>query len=149
MEFSPDGETLVLLCWARRAWDIYAIPASGGRWKFRLTDGRRSGTNGPRVIRTTEIGILLQLQPYRQKCKPNRMSLMDLASEQLTSDGLDNWFPHPSPRITNPQWSSLTKDQKDPSFGKDWNFDFWIVGRKKSRSQLRFFYGGQGTIKCP
>ena len=140
---SPDGKTLVYCAERNGAWDIYAIPSSGGA-EVRLTDmeglddGPEYSYDGKWVyFNSNRTG---RMQAYRMK--PDGIGV-----EQLTNDELDNWFPHPSPDNKSAVIISYIEDQKGSHpFGKDVKLRLLNVETKEIKDLTPVFYGGQGTI---
>src|SRR6202040_2605433 len=91
--WSPDGKDLVF-CGARNGeFDVYKIPAGGGK-EIRLTDAIGLD-DGPEY---TPDGKYI----YFNSVRTGRMQIWRMhpdgsAQEQVTSDDLNNWFPHISP----------------------------------------------------
>lgn len=140
---SPDGKTLVYCAERNGAWDIYSIPVIGGDEKRIITadgldDGPEYSYDGNWIyFNSNRSG---RMQAYRMKPDGNGV-------EQLTDDGLDNWFPHPSPDNRSAVLISYLEDQKGAHpFGKDVKLRLLDVETKEVRDLTEVFYGGQGTI---
>ena len=91
--WSPDGKTLVF-CGARNGeFDVYSIPAAGGK-ETRLTtakgldDGPEFSPDGEYIYFNSERTGIMQIW---------RMRPDGSEQEQVFSDDFNNWFPHISP----------------------------------------------------
>lgn len=141
---SPDGKTLVYCAERNGAWDVYSIPANGSGDEQRITtadgldDGPEYSYDGKWIyFNSNRSG---RMQAYRMRPDGNGV-------EQLTDDGLDNWFPHPSPDNRSAVLISYLEDQKGTHpFGKDVKLRLLDVETKEIRDLTEVFYGGQGTI---
>ena len=140
---SPDGKTLVYCAMRNEQWDIYAIPTSGGK-EIRLTDAEGLD-DGPEY---SYDGKWIYFNSHRTgRMQAYRMKPDGSNTEQLTSDQLDNWFPHPSPDNKTAVIISYLEDQKGAHpFGKDVKLRLLNVETKEVKDLSPVFYGGQGTI---
>lgn len=68
--------------------------------------------------------------------------------KQVTSDELNNWFPHPSPDGKSIAFLSYGADVKGHPEGKDVVIRLLSIGTGKIDVLAKFF-GGQGTINVP
>ncbi|MFT4854695.1 MAG: TolB protein [Algoriphagus sp.] len=140
---SPDGKTLAYCAQRNDAWDIYAIPSSGGA-EVRLTD-TEGLDDGPEY---SYDGTWIYFNSNRTgRMQAYRMKTDGSGAEQLTNDELDNWFPHPSPDNKSAVIISYLEDQKGSHpFGKDVKLRLLNVETKDVKDLTPVFYGGQGTI---
>jgi TolB protein len=140
---SPDGKTLAYCAQRNDAWDIYAIPSSGGA-EVRLTD-TEGLDDGPEY---SYDGTWIYFNSNRTgRMQAYRMKTDGSGAEQLTNDELDNWFPHPSPDNKSAVIISYLEDQKGSHpFGKDVKLRLLNVETKNVKDLTPVFYGGQGTI---
>lgn len=140
---SPDGKTLVYCAMRDEQWDVYAIPTAGGE-EVRLTD-TEGLDDGPEY---SYDGKWIYFNSHRTgRMHAYRMKPDGTGTEQLTDDGLDNWFPHPSPDNQTAVNISYLEDQKGVHpFGKDVKLRLLNVETKEIKDLTPVFYGGQGTI---
>lgn len=140
---SPDGKTLVYCAMRDEQWDVYAIPTAGGE-EVRLTD-TEGLDDGPEY---SYDGKWIYFNSHRTgRMHAYRMKPDGTGIEQLTDDGLDNWFPHPSPDNQTAVIISYLEDQKGAHpFGKDVKLRLLNVETKEIKDLTPVFYGGQGTI---
>lgn len=140
---SPDGKTLVYCAMRDEQWDVYAIPTLGGE-EVRLTDAEGLD-DGPEY---SYDGNWIYFNSHRTgRMQAYRMKPDGSDTEQLTSDKLDNWFPHPSPDNKSAVIISYLEDQKGAHpFGKDVKLRLLDVETKTIKDLTPVFYGGQGTI---
>src|SRR5207249_1385861 len=91
--WSPDGKTLVYCGERNGEFDIYSIPAAGGK-EMRLTtakgldDGPEYSPDGAYIYFNSERTGRMQI--WRMKADGSEQ-------EQVFADDLNNWFPHISP----------------------------------------------------
>ena len=140
---SPDGKLLAYCAKRGEEWDIYAIPTAGGD-EIRLT-------NSPGLDDGPEYSYDGQWI-YFNSHRTGRMHLFRMKAdgseeEQLTFDGLDNWFPHPSPDNQSLVYISYLEDQKGSHpFGKEVKLRIFDLNSRESKDLTPVFLGGQGTI---
>lgn len=146
--WSPDGKFLVYT--AERGdgnYDIYRIPADGSGPEVRLTtapgldDGSEYSPDGKHIyfnsVRTGNMQLF-------------RMSADGTDQTPLTSDELNNWFPHISPdnrRIVFLSYLDPIAPSDHPYYKRCALRTFPVTGG--SPKVLAFLYGGQGTINVP
>lgn len=142
--WSPDGKTLVFCGERNTNFDVYSVPAKGGREK-RLTtapaldDGPDYSPDGQYIYFNSERTG--QMQIWRMKPDGSEQ-------EQITSDDYNNWFAHPSP---NGQWIvflTYEKGVKGHPANQDVMLRLMSLSDRKTRV-LAKLYGGQGTMNVP
>jgi TolB protein len=142
--WSPDGKTLVFCGQRGREFDVYSIPAAGGK-ETRLTtakgldDGPEYSPDGRTI--------------YFNSVRTGRMQIWRMKSdgsdqEQVTFDDYNDWFPHPSPDGRYIVFLSYEKDVSGHPANKDVTLRRMSLSSKKIDALGRFF-GGQGTINVP
>jgi Tol biopolymer transport system component len=77
-----------------------------------------------------------------------RMNADGTQQEQVTDDGSNNWFPHPSPDGRRLVFLSYEKDVTGHPANKDVTLRRMTL-RDKKIDVLGQFFGGQGTINVP
>jgi len=142
--WSPDGKTLAFVGQRNGDFDIYAIPAAGGK-ETRLTtakgldDGPEYSPDGKYIYFNSERTGHMQIW---------RMNADGSDQEQVFSDELNNWFPHISP---DGQWMVFLTYQPDVNGhpeNKDVMLRLMSLADKKITVLAKLF-GGQGTINVP
>ena len=142
--WSPDGKTLAFCGQRDGEFDIYTIPAAGGK-ETRLTtakgldDGPEFSPDGRTIYFNSERTGHMQLW----RMKPDGSD-----QEQVTSDDYNNWFPHPSPDGKYLAFLSYEKEITGHPENKDVTLRLMALDNKKIEVLGRFF-GGQGTINVP
>ncbi len=143
--WSPDGRTLAFDGERNRDFDIYAIPATGGK-EVRLTTSPGKDDAPDYSADGTHI--------FYNSYQTGRMQIWRIDADganptQLTFDAYSNWFPHPSPDGKWIVYLSYVQDQRDAHPpGKEVMLQLMPVESGKSRV-LAKFTGGQGTINVP
>jgi Tol biopolymer transport system component len=144
--WSPDGKYLVYVGSRGDDYDIYRIPARGGK-EVRLTttkgldDGPEYSPDGKYIYFNSVRSGTMQLWRMRPDgTKP----------EQLTNDEFNNWFPHISP---DGKWIVFISYGQDVAPG-DHPFYKKVYLRKMPVSGgkpevIAYVFGGQGTINVP
>jgi Tol biopolymer transport system component len=144
--WSPDGKNLVFTGQRNGNFDIYTVPAKGGK-EVRLTtapaldDGPEYSPDGKFIyFNSTRSGTM---QLWRMKADGS-------SQEQLTSDEYNNWFPHVSPDGKSIVFLSFSLDVKpdDHPFYKHVYLRMMPVNSKQS-TVIAYVYGGQGSINTP
>jgi dipeptidyl aminopeptidase/acylaminoacyl peptidase len=142
--WSPDGKTLVFCGERDGEFDVYSIPAAGGK-ETRLTtakgldDGPEFSPDGKWIYFNSERSGRMQI--WRMKADGGDQ-------EQVTDDDFNNWFPHPSPDGKQLVFLSYEKDVTGHPEDKDVTLRMMSVDGKKTQVLGRFL-GGQGTINVP
>jgi Tol biopolymer transport system component len=146
--WSPDGKTLLFTGQRNNEFDIYAVPAAGGKEK-RLTtavgldDGSEYSPDGKTIYfnsnRTGEMRLW--------KMNPDGSN-----QESITDGEFHDWFPHVSP---DGKWilfiSFLKSEAKsdDHPFYKHVYLRMMPVNDPKKIKVVAYLYGGQATINTP
>ena len=144
--WSPDGKWLTYCAERNGNYDVYKIPANGGE-EIRLTtaegldDGPEFSPDGKFIyFNSTRTG---QMQIWRMKPDGSEQ-------EQITRDGFQNWFAHPSP--DEKQLIMISYPLTVPATSHPHNQRVMLrtmpVGGKEIKT-LAFLYGGQGTLNVP
>jgi Tol biopolymer transport system component len=142
--WSPDGTTLAYCGERTNEFDIYTIPAKGGREK-RLTtapgldDGPDYSPDGQYIYFNSERTGSMQIW----RMKPDGSD-----QEQVTSDDYNNWFAHPSPDGKWIVFISYAKGVNGHPANQDVTLRLMSLSDGKIRVLTKLF-GGQGTINVP
>jgi len=145
--WSPDGKTLVFCGQRDKNFDVYSIPAKGGKEK-RLTtaegldDGPEYSPDGKYIYFNSVRSGSMQI--WRMKPDGSHQ-------EQLTNDDYNNWFAHISP---DNQWMVFISFSKDVAAGdhppcKRVMIRLLPSNGKGQPKTIAYLYGGQGTINVP
>jgi TolB protein len=145
--WSPDGKHLVYTGGRNGEYDIYRIASDGTGEEVKLTDtkglddGPEYSPDGRYVYFNSTRSGLMQLW---------RMSPDGKNPERMTSDELNNWFPHLSP---DGKWIAFL------SFGRDVEPDdhpyykhvyIRLMPAEGGPARvIAYVYGGQGTMNVP
>ena len=146
--WSPDGKTLLFTGQRNNDFDIYSVPAAGGK-EVRLTtapgldDGSEYSPDGKYIYFNSARSGEMRL--YRMNA--------DGSNQEAISDGeYHDWFPHVSP---DGKWilfiSFLKSEAKadDHPFYKHVYLRMMPVGDWKKVKVVAYLYGGQATINTP
>ena len=144
--WSPDGKWLTYTGQRDNEFDIYKIPAAGGK-EVRLTatkgldDGSEYSPDGRYIYFNSVRSGTMQLW----RMKPDGTN-----PEQLTSDAYNNWFPHISPDGKWIVFLTFMKDVKpdDHPFYKHVYLRLMPTSGGTPKV-IAYLYGGQGTINTP
>jgi len=145
--WSPDGKWLTFTGQRNNEFDIYKVPATGGK-EVRLTttkgldDGSEYSPDGKYIYFNSVRSGLMQLW----RMKPDGSN-----QEPLTNDDYNNWFPHVSP---DGKWIVFLSFMKDDVKPDDHPFYKHVYLRLMPVSGgtpkvIAYLYGGQGTINTP
>jgi TolB protein len=144
--WSPDGRSLLFTGLRNGNYDIYKIPARGGK-ETRLTkdkgldDGSEYSPDGRYILFNSNRKGGMRIWQMRADGKGPR---------QVTFGDLQDWFPHVSPDGRTIVFLSFEKDV-DPSdhpFYKQVYLRMIPVEGGEARV-IAYVYGGQGTINVP
>ena len=143
--WSPDGQTMLYTALRDDNFDIYAIPAAGGK-EQRLTDAPGLD-DGSDFLPDGEYIYFNSMRSGRMEIW--RMQANGSQPEQLTDDAYSNWFPHPSPNGKYFVFLSYLQDQGDahPAL-KPVALRLYDLATGDIR-ELTQLTGGQGTINVP
>ena len=144
--WSPDRKYMVFVGQRNNEFDIYKIPANGGK-EIKLTDakglddGCEYSPDGRYIYFNSVRSGLMQI--YRMKPDGSNQ-------EAVTNDELNNWFPHISPDGKWIVFISFGQDVKpgDHPFYKHVYLRLMPVNGGKPKV-IAYLYGGQGTINTP
>jgi TolB protein len=145
--WSPDGKSLVYTGGRNKEYDIYSIPADGSGPEVKLTDSKGLD-DGPEF---TPDGQYIYFNSVRSGTMQIwRMKPDGKDPEQVTNDGLNNWFPHISP---DGQWIAFLSfgkdvDPADHPYYKRVYLRLMPIGGGGPKV-IAYVYGGQGTINVP
>ena len=145
--WSPDGKYLVYTGGRGGEFDIYRIPSDGSGPEVNLTNSKGLD-DGPEY---TPDGKYI----YFNSSRTGRMQIWRMHAdgsnpEQITSDELNNWFPHISPDGQSVSIISFPKDidPNDHPYYKRVYIRLLPIGGGAPRV-IAYLYGGQGTINVP
>jgi hypothetical protein len=139
--WSPNGKQLAYCAERGGEFDIYTIPADGGK-EMRLTtargldDGPEYSPDGKTIYFNSDRTGRMHLW---------RMNADGTNQEQVTDDEFNNWFPHASPDGRTLVFLSYDKSVTGHPENKDVSLRRLNLATKKTDVLGRFF-GGQGTI---
>jgi WD40 repeat protein len=145
--WSPDGKDLVFCGERDGEFDVYKIPASGGK-EVRLTttkgldDGPEYTPDGKYIYFNSVRSGLMQIW---------RMKPDGSGQEQVTTDDYNNWFAHISPDGKWLVFLTFLKDEVEPGIHPPYKHVYIrllpITGGIPK--VLAYFYGGQGSMNTP
>lgn len=146
--WSPDGKDLVFCGERDGEFDVYKVPAAGGK-EIRLTnnkgldDGPEYTPDGKYIYFNSVRTGLMQIW---------RMRPDGSQQEQITSDNLNNWFAHISPDGKWFVYLSFLKEETPAGIHPPYKHVYIrllpIDGKAKPKV-LAYVYGGQGSINTP
>jgi len=144
--WSPDGKFLIYTGERNNEYDLYKIPAAGGK-EIKLTntpgldDGSEYSPDGKYIYFNSVRSGTMQLW----RMKPDGSD-----AEQLTHDDYNNWFPHVSP---DGKWIAFISfmnevSPSDHPFYKHVYIRLMPVNGGQPKV-IAYLYGGQGSINTP
>jgi len=146
--WSPDGKDLVFCGERDGEFDVYKVPAAGGK-EIRLTnykgldDGPEYTPDGKYIYFNSVRTGLMQIW---------RMRPDGSQQEQITSDNLNNWFAHISPDGKWFVYLTFLKEETPAGIHPPYKHVYIrllpIDGRGEPKV-LAYLYGGQGSINTP
>ncbi len=145
--WSPDGKSLVFCGDRGGEFDVYKVPATGGK-EVRLTSSKGLD-DGPEY---TPDGQYIYFNSVRSgSMQIWRMKPDGSAQEQVTSDSLYNWFAHISP---DGKWISFISflPEETPAGAHPPYKHVYIRVMPFAGGPARvvaYFYGGQGSCNTP
>lgn len=145
--WSPDGKDIVFCGQRNNEFDVYKIPAAGGK-ELRLTDAVGLD-DGPEY---TPDGKYIYFNSVRSgSMQIWRMKPDGTQQEQVTNDQFHNWFAHISPDGKWLVFLSFLKDETPANIHPPYKHVYirlmpFAGGEPKV---LAYIYGGQGSINTP
>ena len=144
--WSPDGKWLTFTAQRNKDFNIYKIPAKGGK-EIQLTtasgldDGSEYSPDGKYIYFNSVRSGTMQL--WRMKADGSEQT-------QITSDGYNNWFPHISPDAKWIVFLSFMSDVNadDHPFYKH-VYIRMMPAKGGDPKVIAYLYGGQGSINTP
>lgn len=145
--WSPDGKDLVYCAERNGDYDVYKIPAKGGK-EIRLTtskgldDGPEYSPDGKYIYFNSVRSGLMQIW----RMKPDGSD-----QEQVTNDEFNNWFAHIAPDGKTMVFLSFLKDEVEPNIHPPYKHVYirQLPVEGGTPKVLAYFYGGQGSINTP
>ena len=146
--WSPDGKDLVFCGDRNGEFDVYKIPATGGK-EIRLTstkgldDGPEYTPDGKYIYFNSVRSGLMQIW----RMKPDGSD-----QEQITKDDYDNWFAHISPDGKSMVFLSFLTNEVQPSIHPPYKHIYirmLPIDGSGTPKVLAYVYGGQGSINTP
>ena len=146
--WSPDGKDLVFCGERNGEFDVYKVPAAGGK-EIRLTDARGLD-DGPEY---TPDGQYIYFNSVRSGLMQIwRMKPDGSGQEQVTHDSLNNWFAHISPDGKWFVYLSFLPEETPAGIHPPYKHVYLRllpIDGKGTPRVLAYIYGGQGTINTP
>jgi TolB protein len=145
--WSPDGKYLVFTGQRNNEYDIYRVPANGGK-EERLTtakgldDGPEYSPDGKTIYFNSSRNGTMQIW---------RMNTDGSNQVALTDTSFHDWFPHVSPDGKTLVFLSFLKEEvgaSDHPFYKHVYIRMMPIAGGKP-TVIAYVYGGQGTINTP
>ena len=145
--WSPDGQSLVFTGQRNKEFDIYKVPAGGGK-EVKLTsapgldDGPEYTPDGKYIYFNSVRSGLMQIW----RMKPDGSN-----QEQITKDSLNNWFPHISPDGKMIAFISFLPSEVAPGDHPFYKHVYIRIMPVEGGvpKVLAYVYGGQGTMNTP
>lgn len=146
--WSPDGRSLVFCGERDGEFDVYKVPATGGK-EVRLTtakgldDGPEYTPDGKYIYFNSVRSGLMQIW---------RMNPDGSGQEQVTKDDYDNWFAHISPDGKSMVFLSFLKTEVEPGIHPPYKHVYLRtlpISGQGTPKVLAYMYGGQGSINTP
>ena len=146
--WSPDGKSLVFCGERNGEFDVYKVPAGGGK-ETRLTDSKGLD-DGPEY---TPDGQYIYFNSVRSGLMQIwRMKPDGSGQEQMTHDDLNNWFAHISPDGKWMVYLTFLKEETPAGIHPPYKHVYirlLPVDGKGEPKVLAYVYGGQGSINTP
>ena len=146
--WSPDRKDLVFCGERNGEFDVYKVPAAGGK-EIRLTtspgldDGPEYTPDGQYIYFNSVRSGLMQIW---------RMKPDGSGQEQVTNDDLNNWFAHISPDGKWFVYLSFLKEETPAGIHPPYKHVYirlLPIDGKGTPRVLAYVYGGQGSINTP
>lgn len=146
--WSPDGKDLVFCGERNGEFDVYKVPAAGGK-EIRLTDSKGLD-DGPEY---TPDGQFIYFNSVRSGLMQIwRMKPDGSGQEQVTNDNLNNWFAHISPDGKWFVYLSFLPEETPAGIHPPYKHVYvrlLPIDGKGTPKVLAYVYGGQGSINTP
>ena len=146
--WSPDGKDLVFCGERNGEFDVYKVPATGGK-EIRLTD-TKGLDDGPEY---TPDGQYIYFNSVRSGLMQIwRMRPDGGGQEQVTKDSLNNWFAHISPDGKWFVYLSFLPEETPAGIHPPYKHVYirlLPIDGKGTPKVLAYVYGGQGSINTP
>lgn len=146
--WSPDGRDLVFCGERNGEFDVYKVPAAGGK-EIRLTD-TKGLDDGPEY---TPDGKYIYFNSVRSGLMQIwRMRPDGSRQEQITNDEFNNWFAHISPDGKWFVYLTFLKEETPANIHPPYKHVYirlLPVDGKGQPKVLAYVYGGQGSINTP
>ena len=145
--WSPDAKNLIYTAERNGEWDIYRVPAKGGK-EVRLTtakgldDGSEYTPDGKYIYFNSNRNGPMQI--WRMKADGSEQ-------EAVTNGEFHDWFPHISPDGKSIVFLSFLKEEVEPGdhpFYKHVYLRMMPVSGGEPKV-IAYVYGGQGSINTP
>ena len=145
--WSPDGQSLLFIGERNKEYDVYRVPAAGGK-EVRLTtatgldDGAEYTPDGQYIYFNSNRTGTMQIW---------RMKADGTQQQAVTTGDFHDWFPHVSPDGKWIVFLSFLKEEVaagDHPFYKHVYLRLMPVGGGKPQV-IAYVYGGQGTMNTP
>ncbi len=146
--WSPDGKDMVFCGERDGEFDVYKVPAAGGK-EIKLTttkgldDGPEYTPDGQYIYFNSVRSGLMQI--WRMKPDGSQQ-------EQITTDDYNNWFAHISPDGKWFVYLSFLKEETPAGIHPPYKHVFirlLPIDGKGVPKVLAYLYGGQGSINTP
>ena len=143
--WSPDGKTLLVAAVAGGRSDIFSVPAAGGG-TTRLTTSAAGSSDYPEF---SPDGKYIYFTSDRTGGSQVWRMLADgTEHEQITTDEMQNWYPHLSPDGRRLVMLSREGAAKGPPHNEDVMLRIVNLGDERVTA-LAELIGGKGTIDAP
>lgn len=146
--WSPDGKDLVFCGERNGEFDVYKIPATGGK-ELRLTD-TKGLDDGPEY---TPDGQFIYFNSVRSGLMQIwRMRPDGSKQEQVTNDSLNNWFAHISPDGKSFVYLSFLQQETPAGIHPPYKhvyISILPIDGKGTPKIIAYLYGGQGSVNTP
>ena len=146
--WSPDGKDIVFCGERGGEFDVYKVPAAGGK-EIKLTD-TKGLDDGPEY---TPDGQWIYFNSVRSGLMQIwRMKPDGSGQEQITTDDLNNWFAHISPDGKWFVYLSFLKEETPAGIHPPYKHVYirlLPIDGKGTPKVLAYVYGGQGSINTP
>jgi TolB protein len=146
--WSPDGKSLVFCGERNGEFDVYKIPAEGGK-EQKLTDAKGLD-DGPEY---TPDGQYIYFNSVRSGLMQIwRMKPDGSGQEQVTNDEFNNWFAHISPDGKSMVFLSFLQQETPAGIHPPYKHVYVRlspIDGKGTPKVIAYLYGGQGSINTP